>query len=261
MTRQLRLRRRFRELIAKVFGKQNVSKTLKSISHLSRKFAAYCHKTQLNFDWTIEPSPEWFDHYCDQFYNFKVSQNPLWVERGAFGLLAIKEGACVLELCSGDGFNSHHFYSIRAKSIIAIDFDKEAISHALKYNQAKNIQFNLCDIRTEMPEGIFDNIIWDAAIEHFTEEEIDSVLKNIKLRLTPSGILTGYTIVESIHGKSLSHHEREFKSKEDLMSFFKPHFKNVKVFETIYPSRHNLYFYASDDTLPFDKEWQSIVIK
>ena len=167
-----------------------------------------------------------------------------------------------MELCCGDGFNAYHFYSTIAKSIIAVDFDKDAIPHAKKYNQAKNVVFKLCDIRTEMPEGIFDNVIWDAAIEHFTENEIDEIMKNIKTRLKPGGILTGYTIVELETGeKSLSHHEREFKSKEDLKSFFVPHFKNVKVFETIYPSRHNLYFYASESILPFDKEWEHITIK
>jgi cyclopropane fatty-acyl-phospholipid synthase-like methyltransferase len=110
-----------------------------------------------------------------------------------------------------------------------------------------------------MPIGLFDNVIWDAAIEHFTEIEINEIMKNIKSRLKSNGILTGYTILEQSNGeKSLSHHEREFKSKDDLKSFFEPHFKNIKVFETIYPSRHNLYFYASDGILPFDKDWEFI---
>ena len=113
-----------------------------------------------------------------------------------------------------------------------------------------------------MPEGVFENVIWDAAIEHFTEIEIDEIMKKIKSRLKPEGVLTGYTIVELPTGqKSLSHHEREFNSKEDLKSFFEPYFKNVKVFETVYPSRHNLYFYASDAVLPFDREWECITIK
>ncbi|WP_165852031.1 class I SAM-dependent methyltransferase [Mucilaginibacter terrenus] len=247
--------------MATTFGKQNVSNFLQSVSLMSRKFASFCHKTQLNFDWTVSPEPEWFDHYCDQFYNFRLSQNPLWAERGIFGLLAIKPGATVLELCCGDGFNAFHFYSGRAKQLISVDFDKGAITHALKYNQAKNIEFKLADIRMEMPKGTFDNIVWDAAIEHFTEEEIAAIFKDIKQRLKPAGVLTGYTLVESPLGKGLSHHEREFKSKADLLSFFEPHFTHVKVFETIYPSRHNLYFYASDDVLPFDEKWENIVIR
>jgi SAM-dependent methyltransferase len=250
------------KLLTRIFGKSTILRPLKSISYASRKLASFAHKLQMRYEWNTLPQPEWFDHYLNQFYTFRTTQDPLWVERGTFGLLAIKQGANILELCCGDGYNTYHFYSIRAKKIISVDFDKYAIQQAKKYNQAKNLEFRLCDIRYEMPEGVFDNIIWDAAIEHFTEEEISGIMKNIKSRLTSDGILTGYTIVELPTGeKSLTHHEREFKSKEDLKSFFEPQFKNVKVFETIYPSRHNLYFYASDGILPFDKEWEHVTVK
>jgi SAM-dependent methyltransferase len=216
----------------------------------------------MNYEWTYAPQPEWFDHYCDQHYQFNLTRNPLWVERGTFGLLAIKPNSSILELCCGDGFNAYHFYSIRAKNIISVDFDQTAISHAKKYNNTNNIEYRVSDIRHEMPEGKYDNIVWDAAIEHFTEEEIAKIMFDIKSRLKENGILTGYTLVENADGTlSLSHHEREFKSKEDLKSFFEPHFKNVKVFETIYPSRHNLYFYASDSILPFDENWDSVTFK
>ena len=113
-----------------------------------------------------------------------------------------------------------------------------------------------------MPEGKFENVVWDAAIEHFTENEIDKILKNIKDRLTDFGILSGYTIVEKQDGsKSLEHHEYEFKNKEDLLRFFTPHFNNVTIFETLYPSRHNLYFWASDGTLPFRNDWPNAIIE
>ena len=247
--------------MTKLFGKKNVLRVLKYFSLKSRNLASFFHRIQIRYEWSIAPEPEWFDHFGDQFFNFRNSQTPFWLERGLFGLLAIKQGAHVLELCCGDGFNSYHFYSIRSSQIVSVDFDKDAIPHAKKYNQAKNVEFRLCDIRTEMPEGIFDNIVWDAAIEHFTENEIDAILENIKRRLVQNGVLTGYTIVERSDGKSLSHHEREFRSKEDLKSFFEPHFKHMKVFETVYPARHNLYFFASDGILPFDKEWESMTIK
>jgi cyclopropane fatty-acyl-phospholipid synthase-like methyltransferase len=244
-----------------LFGKLNMVNFLKKLSHLTRRISAVFHGQQMNYEWGFAPQPEWFDHYCDQYYQFNLTKNPLWVERGTFGLLAIKSGSSILELCCGDGFNSYHFYSIRAKNIISVDFDKTAISHAKKYNNSHNIEFRVSDIRNEMPEGKFDNIVWDAAIEHFTEEEIPKIMMDIKSRLKEDGVLTGYTLVEKSDGTlSLSHHEREFKSKEDLKSFFDPHFKNVKVFETIYPSRHNLYFYASDSILPFDEKWESVTI-
>ena len=83
---------------------------------------------------------------------------------------------------------------------------------------------------------------------------------DIKSRLKPDGVLSGYTIVERQDGaKSLGQHEYEFKSKQDLARFFKPVFKRVKIFETLYQSRHNLYFYASDGKVPFDHDWESQV--
>ena len=73
-------------------------------------------------------------------------------------------------------------------------------------------------------------------------------------------MLTGYTIVERSDGvKSLAHHEHEFPSKQELLGIFEPHFKNALVFETIYPRRHNLFFWASDGVLPFDPDWPAAV--
>jgi hypothetical protein len=111
-----------------------------------------------------------------------------------------------------------------------------------------------------MPGGKFENIIWDAAIEHFTPGEIAKIMDNIKSRLTDDGMLSGYTICERLDGtKSLSHHEYEFKSKDDLLRFISPYFKNVIVFETEYPERHNLYFWASDEVIPFGPGWPKAI--
>jgi SAM-dependent methyltransferase len=141
--------------------------------------------------------------------------------------------------------------------VLSVDFDPRAIRYARKNFKAPNVTYQIADIRTQMPEGVFDNVIWDTAIEHFTEGEIAVLMTDIKRRLIPGGVLSGHTIVERPDGqKMLPHHEYEFRSKEDLARFFAPHFKNVRVFETIYPERHNLYFWASDGTLPFAPEWQ-----
>jgi hypothetical protein len=71
-----------------------------------------------------------------------------------------------------------------------------------------------------------------------------------------TGTLSGYTLAERDDGgKHLQQHEYEFKSKEDLARFLRPHFKNVTVFETIFPERHNLYFWASDGIIPFMGGW------
>jgi ubiquinone/menaquinone biosynthesis C-methylase UbiE len=225
-----------------------------------RNLASLLHNLQFQYEWRVPPQPEHFDHYIDLYYAWRETKNPLWLERGVFGLLTVKQGSKALELCCGDGFNSYHFYSQRCTNICAVDFEPDCIEYAKKFNQADNIEYLKCDIRTEMPEGVFDNVIWDAAIEHFNPAEINQILTEIKRRLSPNGSLSGYTIRENADKTtSLSHHEYEFESKEDLMSYFKPHFKNIKVFETIYPSRHNLYFFCSDSKLPFDAAWPNVV--
>ena len=227
--------------------------------NISSKWAGSAHKRLLWSQWAVSPNPEWFNHDLDLFYQWKVqNKNSFWVERGVFNALAL-QGGDVLELASGDGFNTKYFYAKRSSKVIACDFDPSAIKHATKKNSYDNIEYILADMRTDMPEGKFENIVCDMAIEHFTEEEIEKLMPAIKSRLTENGILSGCTIVEEDHGehgKMLHQHEYEFKSKEDLERFLTPYFSNVNVFETIVDNRNSLYFWASDSTVPFDKEWK-----
>ncbi len=226
--------------------RQLVISMLKGTNFLVRKLSAFTHFAQFAVQWGFNPRPEWFDHYLDQHWQWSAKNNGLWVERGVFSRLVLRPNAKMLEICCGDGFNARHFYSSRASSIIALDFDKDAIPHAKRYNYAPNITYIQQDIRIGLPAGPFDNIVWDAAIEHFTETEIDQIMRELVQRLGSDGILSGYTLTEAADGrKSNALHEYEFKDKEDLRRFFTPHFTNVKVWETIYPTRHNLYFVAS----------------
>lgn len=246
----------FRKLIGRNPGLKSALVSLLQLqARIASTLAAKAHKRLMEVQWTYPPTPEHFDHHIDLFYQWLSSRNSLWLERGVFGSLAL-QGGDVLELACGDGFNARNFYSLRSKRVVACDFDADAISTATRKNSAPNVEFLLADIRTDMPAGSFQNVVWDAAIEHFTPAEIDAIIRTIKSRLTANGILSGYTIVEKQDGtKSLSHHEYEFRSKEDLLRFLEPHFKQVTVFETVYPSRHNLYFWASDGCIPFRSNW------
>jgi SAM-dependent methyltransferase len=211
--------------------------------------------------WRLPPNPEFFEHKIDLYHSWLRTRSSFWVERGVYSGLALKPGADVLELCCGDGFNAYAFYSKKAKSIVAVDFDPKAIALAARNFRAANVTFQVADIRTQMPKGDFDNIVWDAAIEHFTESEIASLMQQIRQRLArKQGILSGYTLVERDDGeKHLHQHEYEFRSKEDLARFLTPHFPHVTVFETVYPERHNLYFWASEGTIPFAAGWPGMV--
>ncbi|HEX4326479.1 MAG TPA: class I SAM-dependent methyltransferase [Burkholderiales bacterium] len=225
-----------------------------------RSISSFAHWMQFAIQWGVQPNPEWYDHFLDQHWDWYKSRMPFSWERGIFNLMAMRQGARVLEVCCGDGFNAHHFYSIRAGKILSVDFDPNAIDHAKRNFRAPNVEYRVADIRTDLPAGTYDNVIWDAAIEHFTETEIASLMADIKGRLAPDGVLSGYTIVEVGNEKSHHEHEYEFKSKEDLTRFLSPHFKNVKVIETIYPIRHNLYFYAANGPLPLDEGWERQVV-
>jgi ubiquinone/menaquinone biosynthesis C-methylase UbiE len=219
---------------------------LKGVNFLVRKVSAFTHFVQFAVQWGIPPRPEWHDHYLDQHWQFSAKNNGLWVERGVFSRMVLKPNSKMLEICCGDGYNARHFYSSRAASILALDFDRDAIPHAKRYNSVPNITYVQKDIREGLPPGPFDNVVWDAAIEHFTETEIDSLLREIVGLLGSDGILSGYTLTEAADKKkSNALHEYEFKDKEDLRRFFTPYFSFVKVWETIWPTRHNLYFVAS----------------
>src|SRR5450759_1386155 len=55
--------------------------------------------------------------------------------------------------------------------------------------------------KTAAPGGAFRNIVWDAAIEHFTETEIDKIMRELVRRLGPDGILSGYTLTALPDGR------------------------------------------------------------
>lgn len=219
-----------------------------------RKIAFLTHRFQYKVEWSID-NPEHYEHYMDLYYQWKKTRNSFPMERGVFSSYALKGMSSnpgnTLDLCCGDGFYAYYFYSLNSSKVTAIDFDPLAIKTARLFHHSNNIEFLQGDIRFDIPKGPFDNVIWDAAIEHFTEEEIGQLMDRIKSVLTPAGILSGYTIKEPEHnGKHLHQHEYEFHNEEDLGRFLSPHFKNVQILTTRFPERTNYYFYASDANLP-----------
>jgi SAM-dependent methyltransferase len=219
-----------------------------AFNRLLRRISGLSHYVQFVLQWGARPVPGWFDHYLDIHYLWGKTRTPLSCERGILGLLAIKQGARVLELCCGDGFNTFHFYSIRAGKIVAMDLDGDAIASARRNFAADNIEFVAGDIRYDMPNEQFENIVWDASLEYFTREEIGPLLAGVKQRLGPEGILSGQVLLLETQAEEHSH---VFRTPEELAQFLRPHFRNIRLLETRYPSRHNVYFYASDAALPF----------
>lgn len=241
----------------------NISKVVhlvtfsRKLSALTRAISSKAHKLQFFLEWSHD-NPEHFDHNIDLYYKWKKTRASFPMERGVWSAFALSqngEKGNTLDLCCGDGFYSFYFYSHLSSKVTSIDFEESAISQARQMHHSENIEYLLGDIRKHIPDGPFDNIMWDAAIEHFTENEIQGLMARIKKVLSPNGILSGYTIVEDHSGdKRLHQHEYEFHNKEDLSRFLTPYFKNVVVMQNKYEERENLYFYASDGDIPFQKQ-------
>ena len=229
----------------------------RTLSRASRRLDSAIHRFQFLVEWGVD-NPEYFDHFLEQHNTWRKDRHAIGWERGVLSSIAldcsVNHGKPkVLELCCGDGFNTYHFYSIKSASITAVDFDSEAIAAARRSNMAPNITYLVRDIRNEIPQERFDNVIWDAAIEHFTEVETTAILESIKSSMTATGVLSGYMLLEDDDGSMHLHqHEREFQDMEDLHQVLRPHFKNIHILRTSSPNRENLYFFASDSTLPFE---------
>lgn len=249
--------------MTKRYIKKMILPLLEVTCKVAKKFASSAYRGLFYFEWFTD-NPENFDHEIDLYYQWDKNCTPFWLERGVYSIQALKmfNRPIVVELCCGDGFNAKHFYATSAAKIYACDFDEKIIETAQRKNKRTNIIYKVGDIREGIKNifwktyGGVTNVIWDAAIEHFTPVEIDRILMEIKEILSAQkGILSGYTIVEKKVGKQLKQHEYEFKDMKDLYRFFQPYFENIYVFETIYKERHNLYFYASDGPIPFDVNW------
>jgi len=192
------------KIVAKLLNLLHLLPVVKALNRFLRLLTAWGHRLQFTMEWVVaRHPPEWFDHFLDNSWKWHQSRNPLSWERGVFGSLAMQQGCRVLDLCCGGGFITYHFFSGRAASVVAVDFDPKAIAHARRNFKASNLVYRCADIRTDMPEGEFDNVSWDAAIEHFTETEIAQIIGNIKQRLTRNGVLSGYTIIEKATGNRI----------------------------------------------------------
>src|SRR5262249_41667705 len=130
---------------------------------------------------------------------------------------------------------------------------------------APNIDYRCGDIRTQMPQGPFDNVTWDAGIEYFTLSEITDILAAIKERLAPGGILSGYCIPDAHADVGSLDDGRKFAaaSPQALGELLHGMFRNVTILRTThrdkYGERINCYFFASQENVPFSQGWPDLL--
>ena len=197
----------------------------------------------MKLEWFQTTPPTYFNHFCDLYYQWPEKNNYQWLERGVFNAFYIRPNNSVLELCAGDGFNARYFYSIKAKKVIAIDIEPDAIKHATQYNSNHNTTFICVDVLQCNFSEQFDNIIIDAALEQFNSEQQSIVIDKIYKLLNANGFFSGCTISRSSH-ISYKHNKYEFSDKDDLYEFLNKKFENIRIIESNINEKKYLYFCA-----------------
>ena len=221
-------------------------------------------------EWARDPSPEWMDHDQDYYYQARARGKTFFFERGALPKIFASElirdkrklnSLNILDLCSGDGFYSQFFLHDIAKNITMIDLDPAAIKRAKnranKLNFLKKVKFQYIasNILEEKIENIisknnleikYDLIIFNAAIEHFKEEQVSEIFTSCKKIMSQKSLIFGYTLVED-ENHVFDHHELLFKTKEDLKKLINKDFNEVSCFQSLSETRHNLYFLAKNN--------------
>jgi SAM-dependent methyltransferase len=239
-------------------------RAVESLNRFLRFLTAQGYRFQFFYEWRVMARPpEWFDQHIDLYWKWHLTRNPSSWERGIFGLLAMRQGCRVLDLCCGTGFFAYYFYSGRAGSIISMDYSAAAIDQAKRNYNASNLEFRRGDIRTDLPEGDFDNVVLNAALEYFTPAEAGALLAAIKSRLGPGGILSGNSVITPAGTLAHLDQKQTFHSREELANFLQSHFSNVTVLTTTFIdpglSRTNLYFFASESPVPLSAAWPDLL--
>ena len=245
LARQLQHSNSFSDLYARV----------ERLAEISRLLAYNAHSLKLLCDFQIPPATIYTDHCLNQFFLMSVTKRTWWVEGPAFCGLAIKQGSRVLELGCGTGYYTDVFYSPFASEVVAIDIDPRAIETARRLHAGKNIRYEIMDFREQLPEGPFDAVVWTPTIFAYSPGDIDKTMQALRKVMAPDASLCGFTCVEVDQaGPGVLWHDLK-----SLAERLKRYFANVRAFErahsTIQPPRNELFFFASDGTLPFDPEW------
>ena len=244
------------------------------------KTTAFFYYIMLKMDWGKYPPTEWMDHDQDTFYQFNESGSFFHFERGIiprlylsnflitnneFDNLKLEKKINILDLCSGDSYISQKFFYDLSDTIVSLDLDSAAIERGkkrIKHNQYMNTkhhfyQFDIEKIkisdflRNNKLDIKFDVILFNAAIEHFKEEQLDFIFSSFKEVMKEKSFVSTYTIVEDEnHQKYLpDHHEMFFSSKKHLENVVSKYFKFTKSHHSLVNDRCNIYCIASDQEI------------
>jgi len=189
------------------------------------------YQSRFRREWLYRNAPPHFFNHRMGIFKFAFGKGdpvgPYSYYRGFFCSEVIQEGDRLLDIGCGDGFFTKRFYSMKCSQIDAIDIDPGAIKSARRYNSGRNTcYYELDAVRSPFPGNVYDIVVWDGALGHFSREDSERVIRKIRDVLSPEGVFAGS---ESLGREEGGYDHLQFFSLDDLYLLFKPHFRHVQI--------------------------------
>ncbi len=244
------------------------------------KITSFFFYLLMKMDWGKIPRTEWMDHDQDTYYQFNENGSFLHFERAViprlyasnflikeeeFKNLKLEKKINILDLCSGDSYISQKFFYDLSDTIVSLDLDPAALARGkkrIKHNKYMNTKHHFFQFDVEKNKILdflrynkldikFDVVLFNAAIEHFKEDQLDFIFTSFKEVMKEKSFLSTYTIVEDENNQKYlpDHHEMFFSSKKHLENVVSKYFKFTKSHHSLVNDRCNIYCIASDQEI------------
>jgi cyclopropane fatty-acyl-phospholipid synthase-like methyltransferase len=250
------------------------------LANISARFTSFLYFILMKMDWNKLPPTEWMDHDQDTFYQFNSKGLFFHFERGIlprlyassflfkseeFKNLNFQRKINILDLCSGDSYISQKFFFDVSENVVSLDLDLAALNRGKK--RIKNYKYlnpnhyfykfdveknKIKDFLNQKKLNIkFDIVLFNAAIEHFKEDQLDYIFLSLKEVMKEKSFMSCYTIVEDKNEQKYlpDHHEMFFSNKEHLQSIVSKYFKYTKSYHSFFKSRCNIYCIGSEQKI------------
>jgi 2-polyprenyl-3-methyl-5-hydroxy-6-metoxy-1,4-benzoquinol methylase len=231
-----------KEMLSSLFSESDIVK-FKSLCDSDEEVEFYMYGEALNrifyesgklsslyLDKSNYARPDWYDHrhhiLCPDNPNHAVD---FWTASASQVIFHLPLGGKLLDVCSGDGWYDYIFYRLRASQIDCIDMGIKTLEQARRLHSASNINYISADVLSfDYPNNYYDTVVCRSAIEHFSLENQQNLIKKIYKTLKPGGFFVGDTPKGS-GKKMLNAHENEWSDEADAISALSSSFPNIKI--------------------------------
>jgi len=176
--------------------------------------------------------------FCEEeSLNYQASPLDIFIvlARYKFAARHLKGEYKVADVGIGQGIGSV-MLSKFAGEVVGLDYDKALVDRCNKtYAVERKLRYELFDLLDPNPQmfGIFDAVISNDVIEHFSLTDMDQVIKTYKNLLANNGFaIIGTPNIASqkyASRRRLSTHQHEFEA-EEYRSLLEKHFSHVFLF-------------------------------